>query len=137
MCPVASLLLTENPRHGFEFRNLARSKALAAMYESLPDKSKVKLKQRVARIHETPDGVVVSTDDGSIERGHIVVGCDGAYSSTRDLMWKVGEEHGAVITDGERNCTTVELGQELLADRSSFPRRVSLLRHHGIRAARA
>ena len=56
------------------------------LYEQLPDKSKMKLNTRVARLNEIDDGVVISTEGGSVERGNIAVGCDGTHSTSRELM---------------------------------------------------
>ncbi|THC98948.1 hypothetical protein EYZ11_001585 [Aspergillus tanneri] len=57
------------------------------MYECLPSKTPIRLKCRVPEVEDS-NGVEVVVDDGTVERGNIVLGCDGVHSLVRSKMWE-------------------------------------------------
>jgi len=75
-----------------------RQECVAVLYNSLQDKSKVRIDARVVRLQHTETSVKVFLADGTYEEGDIVVGADGVHSLTRQLMWNYAakEEPGAV-----------------------------------------
>ncbi|KAF1978068.1 FAD binding domain-containing protein [Bimuria novae-zelandiae CBS 107.79] len=75
-------------RNGFECITMERRTFLRIVYDRLPDKSKVLTGKRVIDVEETDDGVLVKLQDGTIEQGDILIGCDGVHSRVRDLMWR-------------------------------------------------
>ncbi|KAI0456729.1 FAD binding domain-containing protein [Xylaria acuta] len=75
-------------RNGFECITMERRAFLRIVYECLPDKSKILTGKRVVDVDENEDGVEVKLQDGTIERGDILIGCDGVHSRVRDLMWR-------------------------------------------------
>ncbi|KAJ5918466.1 FAD-dependent monooxygenase [Penicillium verhagenii] len=74
--------------HGYPIPVLERRRFLEILYEQLPDKSKVRTKAGVVDIIDGVDGVKVLLEDGSIEEGDLVIGCDGVHSAVRSLMWR-------------------------------------------------
>jgi 2-polyprenyl-6-methoxyphenol hydroxylase-like FAD-dependent oxidoreductase len=66
------------------------------LYESLPDKSRIKTGVGVTDIKHVPSGVEVTLSNGEIEKGDMVLGCDGTYSTAKSMMW----EHANKLTPG-------------------------------------
>jgi 2-polyprenyl-6-methoxyphenol hydroxylase-like FAD-dependent oxidoreductase len=62
------------------------------MYEAIPNKSKLLTNRKVEKIEEDQHGVKVTTTDGSVYEGDIVIGADGVWSSVREHMWKEMEK---------------------------------------------
>ncbi|KAK3342064.1 FAD binding domain protein [Lasiosphaeria hispida] len=81
--------LKEN--HGVDILPLERRKFLEVMYERLPDKNVVRTSSKIKEIKHLASGVEVELSDGSIERGDMVLGCDGVHSFVRSLMWDQAE----------------------------------------------
>lgn len=67
---------------------MERRELLEILYEKLPDKSKIHFGKRVKAVAEKWDGVEVFTQDGSSEKGDIVIACDGVHSLVREMMWR-------------------------------------------------
>jgi 2-polyprenyl-6-methoxyphenol hydroxylase-like FAD-dependent oxidoreductase len=61
---------------------------LSLLYEAQPNKSKLLTNKKVANIEENEQGVKVTTKDGSVYEGDIVIGADGIWSTVREHMWK-------------------------------------------------
>ncbi|RYP52796.1 hypothetical protein DL769_010611 [Monosporascus sp. CRB-8-3] len=78
--------------HGHDILPLERREFLQVMYYSLPDKSTVRTACSVKEIKQFADGVEVKLSDGMIERGDIVLGCDGVHSSVRSMMWDYADK---------------------------------------------
>ena len=57
------------------------------MFDKLPDKTVVKTRKLVTSLTEREDGVSVSLNDGTVEEGDIIIGCDGVNSIVRRAMW--------------------------------------------------
>lgn len=68
------------------------------MYEAQPEKSKLLPNKKLEKIEEDKDGVKVTTTDGSVYEGDIVVGADGVWSSVREHMWKEMEKEEKLNT---------------------------------------
>ena len=43
--------------------------------------------KRVVNVIDNDEEVYVELEDGSVEKGDIVVACDGVHSTVRDAMW--------------------------------------------------
>lgn len=66
---------------------MPRRVLLKMLHESIPDRdTKIKTGKRVTSIKAHDTGVEVTCDDGSIEQGSIVMGCDGIRSIIRTEM---------------------------------------------------
>lgn len=62
------------------------------MYDNLEHKERVLLGKRVVKVDESKTGVQVTTQDGEIYRGDILVGADGVHSVVRKEMWRIANE---------------------------------------------
>ncbi|KAJ5681295.1 hypothetical protein N7455_007604 [Penicillium solitum] len=79
-------LLSENHGHGpVAFH---RAELIEIMYNGLPGnaKEKVLTNKKLTGITTTQDGVTATCTDGSIFSGSIIIGADGVYSKTRQIM---------------------------------------------------
>ncbi|KAJ5689708.1 hypothetical protein N7462_004100 [Penicillium macrosclerotiorum] len=65
---------------------MERCKALEALHDHVKDKSKLHARNAVVAYEETPEGVIVTTEDGEKHQGHILIGADGIHSKVRKLM---------------------------------------------------
>ncbi|KAL0929732.1 FAD binding domain-containing protein [Colletotrichum truncatum] len=74
--------------HGYDILLLERRRLLRILYDCLPDKSPIRTGSDVKKVTQTADGVEVVLGDGSSEKGHIILGCDGVYSRVRNFMWE-------------------------------------------------
>ncbi|RAK89719.1 FAD/NAD(P)-binding domain-containing protein [Aspergillus costaricaensis CBS 115574] len=78
-------------RKGFSFGyptlSLDRRAVLDVLYTTLPNQSRVMTGKRVASMQHTQDGVEVVLTDGSREKGDIIIGADGVYSTCREYLW--------------------------------------------------
>ncbi|KAJ5765405.1 hypothetical protein N7520_004964 [Penicillium odoratum] len=91
--------------HGYPIPVLERRRFLEILYERLPDKSKVRTKAGVVDIIDRVDGVKVVLEDGSVEEGDLVIGCDGVHSAVRSLMWRnANATIPGFITTAEKKC---------------------------------
>ncbi|KAJ5701178.1 monooxygenase [Penicillium malachiteum] len=81
-------------RYGYAFQWMERSALLRVIYNHLSDKSKVLTGKRVKNIENTEDGAVVTTTDGSVFFGDMVIGTDGAHSGVRQAIVRHAQERG-------------------------------------------
>ena len=80
-------------------------RALEVLYKNIPDKSKIMSGKKVVNIIDSGHGVRVDFKDGSFEEGDIVIGCDGAHSVVRDVMWEMASKVSPdLIPSSEKNC---------------------------------
>ncbi|KAL8754366.1 MAG: hypothetical protein Q9184_005136 [Pyrenodesmia sp. 2 TL-2023] len=72
---------------GYPDLTLERREFLQVLYDELPDKSKVLTGKRVKHVVDNDDEAYVELQDGSVEKGDIIVGGDGVHSTVRQVMW--------------------------------------------------
>lgn len=65
---------------------MERCKALEVLHNHVQDRSKLHNRTAVVGYKETPQGVIVTTEDGKQYQGHILIGADGIHSNVRKLM---------------------------------------------------
>lgn len=66
---------------------ISRGELIALLYENLPEKeTRVKSGAAVRDVETLEKGVKVHLKDGSVEEGSILIGVDGVYSKTRQIM---------------------------------------------------
>lgn len=86
---------------------LERRAFLQLLWDCLSDtdKSHVRFNAKVIDIEERVDDIQVKLADGTVERGDIVLGCDGVHSLVRELMWKnANTSQPGFITAREKTC---------------------------------
>jgi 2-polyprenyl-6-methoxyphenol hydroxylase-like FAD-dependent oxidoreductase len=79
-------------RFFYETAFMDRQLALRAMANSIHQKEKILLKQRVKSVDHTDTGVTVHCEDGSSFSGDVLIGCDGVNSKTRSEMWRIANK---------------------------------------------
>ncbi|XDG02627.1 hypothetical protein ABKA04_002242 [Annulohypoxylon sp. FPYF3050] len=79
--------------HGYGIRVTHRPRFIEALYKTLPEdvKSRIKLNKRVVSVNVPDDGVSVECADGTTIKGSIVIGADGVHSKTRQCMQALAE----------------------------------------------
>ncbi|PGH10930.1 hypothetical protein AJ79_05176 [Helicocarpus griseus UAMH5409] len=70
---------------------LDRQLALGVLYDHLTDKSKVLTKKGLKKVEIEDNGVRVTTEDGELFTGDILVGADGVHSKVRQEMLRLSE----------------------------------------------
>ena len=79
-------------RLGYPDLTLERQEFLQILYDELPDKSNVLTGKRVKNVVDNENEVYVELEDGSVEKGDLVVGCDGVHSTVREAMWTIANQ---------------------------------------------
>lgn len=78
--------------HAYPFVCDSRAQLITLLYENLPGKeTRIKTGAAVVDIEPHEKGVKVYLKDGSIEEGSIVIGIDGVYSKTRQIMKRLAQ----------------------------------------------
>ncbi|KAI1074596.1 FAD binding domain protein [Whalleya microplaca] len=80
------------PRHGYPVLFFDRQWLLQILYDRVQNKDRILLGKRVVGIDHVDGGVEVTTKDGSLFKGTLVVGVDGVHSTTRQLMFSLGNQ---------------------------------------------
>ncbi|KAG2175627.1 hypothetical protein INT43_001274 [Umbelopsis isabellina] len=94
-------------RHGYAATFFERRNLLKILYEAQPQPSKLLGGKHVQTIEDDENGVTVTTKDGSVYKGDIVIGADGVWSRVRQSMWKAMERDGQtkdLAHDKQGNC---------------------------------
>ncbi|KAJ2963555.1 hypothetical protein NQZ79_g1339 [Umbelopsis isabellina] len=92
-------------RHGYAATFFERRNLLKILYEAQPQPSKLLSGKHVQTIEDDKNGVTVTTKDGSVYKGDIVIGADGVWSRVRQSMWKAMERDGDTkVLTSEYSC---------------------------------
>ncbi|KAI2617412.1 FAD binding domain protein [Hypoxylon sp. NC1633] len=90
--------------HGADLLPLERREFLQLLYDGLPDKTPIRNSIIIKDVKEVIDGVEVTLADGTVEKGDMLLGCDGVHSSMRSFMWHyANKDIPGFITDKEKN----------------------------------
>jgi 2-polyprenyl-6-methoxyphenol hydroxylase-like FAD-dependent oxidoreductase len=76
-------------RFGYDMRFVDRQQIIRGLWDNLRDKSKILISRQVVKIVCGADQVAVTTDDGSVFHGDIVVGADGVHSKVKQEMQRI------------------------------------------------
>ncbi|KAI8933146.1 hypothetical protein NX059_009787 [Plenodomus lindquistii] len=89
--------ISENGRNRLAYETIFidRQQLIQVLYDNLRDQSKVLTKKGIVRVEQEPDKVSVTTDDGSVIEGNIVIGADGIHSVVRREMWRIADQEGS------------------------------------------
>ncbi|RAH87290.1 monooxygenase [Aspergillus japonicus CBS 114.51] len=79
-------LMHYSHRHGYPNIWVDRHHLLRTLHDHITDKSRLLPNKRITTVHHLPDGVEVTTADGSTYRGEILVGADGTHSTVRQAI---------------------------------------------------
>lgn len=100
-------------RTGYQFNFLDRRELVQALYDNLKDKSKVHISKELLSINQLETGITVTTKDGTIFRGDILVGADGVHSQTRKEVWRIADSE--VLDYGTQQMAKCELHNQRLS----------------------
>lgn len=76
---------------GYRMIFLDRQQLLQTLFDNLKDKSKIHTSCEVFKLENLDGMVELSTVDGTIFRGDIVVGADGVHSRVRQELWRIAD----------------------------------------------
>ncbi|KAH6887442.1 FAD binding domain protein, partial [Thelonectria olida] len=76
-------------RHGYAMLFFDRQWLLQVLYDKIQHKDRIVLKSQVKKVDCSGSGVQVSTQDGHVYRGAMVVGADGIHSAVRKEMVRI------------------------------------------------
>lgn len=79
-------------RYGYDLIFVDRQMVVQAMWDNVRNKNNIHLNKRVQTVSLKPDGVEVTTTDGSKFEGDILVGADGVHSQVRSEMWRLADQ---------------------------------------------
>ncbi len=95
---------------------MSRRDFLHVLYEGLPDKSVIRTGLKITELNETSTGVEVMLSDGTVEKGDIVLGCDGVHSVVRRLMWEQMAKIKPSLLSGNREDGKLPVCKHLLSN---------------------
>ncbi|KAJ5668694.1 monooxygenase [Penicillium macrosclerotiorum] len=78
--------ITESFRHGYPIIWVDRQLLLQTLYDSITVKSTLLTNKRIATVSHLTDGTQVTTTDGSVYTGDILIGADGTHSTVRQAI---------------------------------------------------
>ncbi|KAG0253329.1 hypothetical protein BG011_006414 [Mortierella polycephala] len=82
-------------KHGHQAMVMSRPDLHEYLLAKIPP-HKLTTGKRVIDISETPSEVTVTCIDETVYTGHLVIGADGAYSATRQIMYQRLKDHGVL-----------------------------------------
>ncbi|KAE8358513.1 hypothetical protein BDV27DRAFT_150372 [Aspergillus caelatus] len=86
LCALNQMFKHLEKRHGYGLLFFDRQKLLEILHDTIKHKDRVLLNKKVSEIDLIDGGVNVTTADGSVYTGTLVVGADGIHSKVRSLM---------------------------------------------------
>jgi 2-polyprenyl-6-methoxyphenol hydroxylase-like FAD-dependent oxidoreductase len=93
-------------RFGLPFAFLERRRMLRVLYDTLSDSSRVLVDKAVVSVErEDSELMRVTTRDGSVYHGNLVVGADGVHSRVRAEMWRLANSKSpGAFPEREMSC---------------------------------
>ncbi|KAH9893858.1 FAD/NAD(P)-binding domain-containing protein [Xylariomycetidae sp. FL2044] len=86
--PFSSVL---REKHAYPGVHMSRGELIELLYESLPEKDRIRTGAAVVDVETSERSVKVHLKDGSTQEGSIVIGVDGVYSQTRRSMQRIAQ----------------------------------------------
>ncbi|KAL4810830.1 FAD/NAD(P)-binding domain-containing protein [Aspergillus unguis] len=94
-------------RFGYGLTFVERQRLLSVLYKSYPDKENILLGKTVVQAQQDHHSASVTTSDGSVYKGTLVVGADGVHSGVRSEMYRLIHASKQIQT-AEKNPLTAE-----------------------------
>jgi len=95
-------------RTGYQISFGDRRALLQIMYDGVKNKSKILMDKKVADVIHSADGVTVKCEDGTTYEGDVLVGADGVYSKTREVLWDLAAKDHPEKVKKDREALTAE-----------------------------
>lgn len=89
-------------RHGYDIGFFNRYDLLCVLHRHIREKERLLVKEKVVRIDNYDDKVVVQTAAGHAFEAQVIVGADGVRSGVRKEMWRNAEAVGAVPEEDKK-----------------------------------
>lgn len=89
-------------RHGYDIGFFNRYDLLCVLHKHIREKERLLVNQKVVRIDNYEDKVVVQTAAGHVFEAQVIVGADGVRSGVRKEMWRNAEAVGAVPEEDKK-----------------------------------
>lgn len=89
-------------RHGYDVGFFNRYDLLCVLHKHVREKARLLVNQKVVRIDNYEDKVVVQTAAGDVFEAQLIVGADGVRSAVRKEMWRNAELVGAVPEEDKK-----------------------------------
>ncbi|KAL1651985.1 hypothetical protein SLS58_000108 [Diplodia intermedia] len=86
-------------RYGYPVLFFTRRELVQILYDHIKSKDKILTSKRVKRVDETDDKVTVTTEDGQVFEGDLVVGADGMHSAVRQEIERKSPNQAALRTE--------------------------------------
>ncbi|KAI1174362.1 FAD/NAD(P)-binding domain-containing protein [Nemania sp. FL0916] len=84
--------------HGYPTLHLPRTQLTTLLYNGLQVHwSKIKTSSSISAIDADENGVCVTLSNGSVEKGSIIIGCDGVHSRVREIMNNNAKTDGITV----------------------------------------
>ncbi|KAI5362502.1 putative FAD-binding domain, FAD/NAD(P)-binding domain superfamily [Septoria linicola] len=77
---------------GYQLVFIDRQQLIQILYDNLKNKNRVLVNQEINRVESHDKGVRVTTSNGQIFTGKVIVGADGIHSAVRKEMWRLGSQ---------------------------------------------
>jgi 2-polyprenyl-6-methoxyphenol hydroxylase-like FAD-dependent oxidoreductase len=105
----------ERDSFGCSYILLERRQFLQILYDTLPDKTRIRTDCGIKDVKHVAGGVEVTLSNGEVEVGDMVLGCDGTYSAVRSKMWDYANKMTpGLITTKEKTCEFVPCSYQVL-----------------------
>ncbi|POS79400.1 hypothetical protein DHEL01_v202194 [Diaporthe helianthi] len=89
-------------RHGYEMGFFNRYDLLCVLHKHIREKERLLVNQKIVRVENYEDRVVVHTKSGDVFEAQMLIGADGVRSTVRKEMWRDAEESGAGIPEEDK-----------------------------------
>lgn len=73
------------------------------LYQRYPDHSKIRLEEKVTAVETSDSGATVTTSNGSVYQGDLIVGADGVHSIVRQEIWRASKKLSSGTTVAQEN----------------------------------
>lgn len=89
-------------RHGYETGFFNRYDLLCVLHKNIREKERLLVNQKIVRVDNYEDRVVVHTKAGDVFEAQMLIGADGVRSTVRKEMWRNAEESGVGIPEEDK-----------------------------------
>lgn len=89
-------------RHGYETGFFNRYDLLCVLHKHVQEKERLLVNQKIIRVDNFEDRVVVKTSAGDVFEAQAIIGADGVRSTVRKEMWRNAEVAGVGVPEEDK-----------------------------------